>query len=81
VRLLIGALKADPPTRTTKKISGGPSGTISGYIGTSIPGTGTVNLDPLFDRQHRLDEIEAQRASLLNRIDTLPQHLWGKSRT
>jgi hypothetical protein len=81
VRLLIGGLKADPPTRTTKTIDVDAAGNITGYIGTSIPGTGTVNLGPLFDRQHRLDEIEAQRASLLNRIDALPPHPWGKSRT
>jgi hypothetical protein len=81
VRLLIGGLKADPPTRTTKTIDVDPAGNISGYIGTSIPGTRKVNLDPLFDRHHRLDEIEAQRASLLHRIDVLPPHPWGKSRT
>ena len=81
VRLLIGGLKADPPTRTTKTTDVDAAGNITGYIGTSIPGTGTVNLGPLFDRQHRLDEIEAQRASLLNRIDALPPHPWGKSRT
>ncbi len=48
---------------------------------TSIPGAGTVNLDPLFDRSHRLAEIEVQRASLLSRIDALPPHPWGKTRT
>ena len=81
VRLLIGALKADPPAKTTKTISVDPAGNIIGYIGTSIPGAGTVNLDPLFDRQHRLDEIETQRISLLDRIEKLPPHPWGKSRT
>jgi hypothetical protein len=81
VRLLIGGLKADPPARTTKTIDVDAAGNITGYIGTSILGTGTVNLGPLFDRQHRLDEIEAQWASLLNRIDALPPHPWGKSRT
>jgi hypothetical protein len=81
VRLLIGGLKADPPARTTKTISVDPAGTISGYIGTSITGTGTVNLDPLFDRDRRLDEIVAQQADLGNRIDNLPPHPWGKSRT
>ena len=54
VRLLIGGLAADPPARTTKTIDVDAAGNITGYIGTSIPGTGTVNLDPLFDRQHRL---------------------------
>jgi hypothetical protein len=81
VRLLIGGLKADPPTRTTKTISVDPAGNISGYIGTSIPGAGTVNLEPLFDRQHRLQEIENQRTDLLARVDALPKHPWGKSRT
>lgn len=81
VRLLIGGLKADPPVRTTKTIDVDAAGNITGYIGTSIPGTGTVNLDPLFDRRRFLDEIEAQGASLLARIDNLPQHPWGKSRT
>ena len=81
VRLLIGGLAADPPARTTKTIGQDAAGNISGYIGTSIPGAGTVNLDPLFDRQRRLDEIESQRADLLNRIDALPPHPWGKSRT
>jgi len=81
VRLLIGGLKADPPIRTTRTISTDAGGKISGSIGTSIPGAGSVNLDPLFDRQHRLDDIEAQRADLLNRIDALKPHPWGTSRT
>lgn len=81
VRMLIGDLKADPPVKTTKTIRVDPAGTISGYIGTSIPGAGTVNLGPLFDRQVRLAKIEAQRASLVNSIDALPPHPWGKSRT
>jgi hypothetical protein len=81
VRLLIGGLSADPPTKTTKTISVDPAGNIIGYIGTSIAAAGTVNLDPLFDRQHRLDEIETQRTSLLDRIEKLPPHPWGKSRT
>jgi len=80
VRLLVGGLKADPPARTTKTVNRDAAGNISGYIGSSIPGAGTVNLNPLFDRQHRLDEIEAQRVSLLKRIDALPPHPWGKSR-
>jgi hypothetical protein len=81
VRLLIGGLSADPPARTTKTIGRDAAGSIRGYIGTSIPGAGTVNLDPLFDRGHRLAEIEVQRASLLSRIDALPPHPWGKSRS
>ena len=81
VRLLIGGLKADPPTRTTKTINADPAGRISGYIGTSIPGTGTVNLDPFFDREHRLEDIETQRARLLSRIEDLKPHPWGKKRT
>ncbi len=81
VRLLIGGLAADPPAKTTKTISHDAAGNITGYIGTSIPGTGTVNLDPLFHRQNRLGEIEAQGTSLLNQIDKLPPHPWGKSRT
>jgi hypothetical protein len=81
VRLLIGGLKADPPTRTTRTINVDPAGNISGYIGTSIPGVGTVNLDPLFDRLHRLEEIEAQRTTLISRIDLLAPHPWGKKRT
>jgi hypothetical protein len=80
VRLLIGSLKADPPARTTKTISVGPAGNISGYIGTSILGAGTISLNPLFDRQYRLDDIEAQRINLLARIDGLPPPLYGKVR-
>jgi hypothetical protein len=81
VRLLIGGLSAPPPSKTPKTISRDAAGNISGYIGTSIPGTGRVSLDPLFDRQRRLKEIEAQRTSLLARINALPPHPWGKSRT
>jgi hypothetical protein len=81
VRLLIGGLSADPLTKTTKTVVVDPAGNISGYIGTSIPGAGTVNLGPLFDRQHRLERIEAERAGLLGRIENLPEHPWGKSRT
>ena len=50
VRLLIGGLSADPPAKTTKTIGQDAEGNIHGYIGTSIPGAGKVNLDPLFDR-------------------------------
>ena len=55
VRLLIGGLSADPPAKTTKTIGEDAEGNIRGYIGTSIPGTRQVNLDPLFDRCRRLD--------------------------
>lgn len=81
VRLLIGGLSADPPSRTTKTIEHDAAGNITGYIGTSIPRASNVNLDPLFDRQHRLDAIEIQRVSLLNRVEALRPHPWGKSRT
>ncbi len=81
VRLLIGGLSAEPPPKTTKTIGMDAEGNIRGYIGTSIPSTRKVNLDPLFDRCRRLAEIESQRADLLDRIDALPPHPWGKSRT
>lgn len=81
VRLLIGGLAAEPPSKTTKTIGQDPAGNISGYIGTSIPGAGTINLDPLFDRARRLNEIETQRTSLFDQIEALPPHPWGKSRT
>jgi hypothetical protein len=74
VRLLIGGLSADPPPQATKTIGKDTEGNIRGYIGTSIPGTRQVGLDPLFDRQHRLAEIESQRANLLDRINALPAH-------
>ena len=81
VRLLIGGLSADPPTKASKTIGQDADGSIHGYIGTSIPGAGNVNLDPLFDRCRRLKEIENQRADLLKRINALPPHPWGRSRT
>lgn len=81
VRLLIGGLSADPPAATSKTIGPDAEGNIHGYIGTSIPGTGRVNLSPLFDRWHRLAGIERERKVLLDRIDALPPHPWGKSRT
>jgi hypothetical protein len=81
VRLLIGGLSADPPTKTTKTIGKDADGNIRGYIGTSIPGTRKVNLDPLFDRWNRLVKIESQRTDLLARVDVLPPHPWGKPRT
>jgi hypothetical protein len=81
VRLLIGGLAADPPARTTRTISVDAAGTVSGYIGTSIPGAGAVNLGPVFDRQRRLDDMEVQRARLLNRIDALPPPPYGRART
>jgi len=81
VRLLIGGLSADPPTTTTKTIGLDADGNIHGYIGTSIPGTRAVNLGPLFDRWHRLTGIKKQQAALLARVDALPPHPWGKSRT
>jgi hypothetical protein len=81
VRLLIGSLSAEPPAKTTKTIGQDAEGNIHGYIGTSIPGAGKVNLDPLFDRRNRLTGIARQRADLLDRVDDLPRHPWGKSRT
>jgi len=81
VRLLIGGLSADPPTKAPKTIGQDADGNIRGYIGTSIPGTRKVNLDPLFDRWNRLTGIEKQQTDLLTRVDDLPPHPWGKSRT
>ena len=81
VRLLIGGLAADPPARTARTIGPDAAGNITGHIGTSIAGAGHVSLGPLFDRQHRLEEIETQRADLLRRVDDLSKHPWGKSRT
>jgi len=81
VRLLIGGLSADPPARTARTIEHDAAGNIAGHIGTSIAGAGHVSLGPLFDRQHRLEEIEAQRVSLLEQVDALSRHPWGKSRT
>lgn len=81
VRLLIGGLSAEPPAKTTKTLSQDADGSLHGYIGTSIPGTRRVNLEPLFDRWHRLTEIEKQRMALLARIEALPPHPWGRSRT
>jgi hypothetical protein len=71
VRLLIGGLSADPPSKTTETVGKDTDGSIRGYIGTTIPGTRKINLDPLFDRQRRLEVIEAHRARLLDRIDVL----------
>lgn len=81
VRLLIGGLSAEPPEKTTKTLRLDADGTVHGYIGTSIPGTRKVNLLPLFDRWHRLAEIEKHRKDLLDRIEALPAHPWGRSRT
>jgi hypothetical protein len=81
VRLLIGGLSADPPAKTTKTVAQDAAGMTRGFIGTSITGAGDVNLDPLFDREHRLEDIETQRAGLSNRLEALPPHPWGGSRT
>ena len=82
IRMLIGALSADPPAKTSKTIHYGANNNITGgYIGTSIAGVRTVNLDPLFDRARRLAELERQGADLLQRIEVLPPHPWGQSRT
>lgn len=81
VRLLIGGLSAKMPPKTPKTITVDAAGNPVGYIGTSIAGAGQVSLDPLFDRQRRLSEIESQRADLLNKIDALAAHPWSSSRT
>ena len=81
VRLLVGGLSSESPPKTTKTISKDAEGSIRGYIGTSIPGTRNVNLGPLFDRWRRLAKIENQRTGLLSRVDALPPHPWGHSRT
>ena len=80
IRLLTGGLSAEPPSRTTKTIGVDAEGNIRGCIGTSIPGAGNVNLDPLFDRWHRLFKIESQLPGLHARVDALPPHPWGKPR-
>ena len=46
VRLLIGGLSADPPAKTAKTINRDAAGNINGYIGTSIPGSGSVQPRP-----------------------------------
>jgi hypothetical protein len=74
-------LSAEPPPKTTKTLGKDAEGNIHGYIGTSIPGTRKVNLDPLIDRSRRLVKIESQRTDLLARVDDLAPHPWGKSRT
>ncbi len=74
-------MSAEPPIKTTKTIGQDAEGNLHGYIGTSIPGTRKVNLDPLIDRWHRLAEIDRQRVGLVDRIEALPPHPWGKSRT
>lgn len=81
VRLLIGGLSTNPPAKTDKTITRDPAGNLIGHIGTSIPGTGTINLAPILDRERRLEKIETQRTSLLAQIDALPEHPWGKHRT
>jgi hypothetical protein len=81
VRLLIGGLSADPPSKTTTETPDmDAEGNIRGDIGTSIPGSRKVDLKPLFDRRNRLTEIEKQRKDLLERIEALPPHPWGRSR-
>ena len=74
-------MSADPPPKTTKTLGKDAEDNIRGYIGTSIPGTRKVNLDPLFDRWNRLAGIESLRTDLLARVNDLPPHPWGKSRT
>ena len=78
VRLLIGGLSADPPAKTTKTIGEDAEGNPYGYIGTSIPGAGKVNLGPFLVRGRRLDEIKIQRTALLDQIKARPPHPWGK---
>jgi hypothetical protein len=79
VRLLIGGLSADPPPKITTTISRDADSN-GGYIGTSIPGAGSVNLHPLLTRQRQLAEIETQRTDLLEQIDALPPPLHGGAR-
>jgi hypothetical protein len=81
VRLLIGGLAKDPPARTTPTITYDDGRAIGGFIGTSIPGARHVDLKPLFDRGARLADLEIQRRDLLDRINKLPDHPWGTSRT
>ncbi len=65
----------------TQSVGGpGPAGMASVSI-VQQDGWYVLAPDSLFDRQHRLDEIETQRTSLLDRIEKLPPHPWGKSRT
>jgi hypothetical protein len=80
VRLLIGGLSTDPPAKTLTTMTN-TDGNVSGHIGTSIPGARPVSLGPLLDRCRRLADLEARRAELLHKIETLPPHPWGKSRT
>lgn len=72
-------MSAEPRPKSTKTIGGDAEGNIRGYIGTSIPGAGKINLDPHFDRWHRLVKIESQLPGLLAQVDALLPHPWGKS--
>lgn len=57
------------------------SGNVYGTIGTSIAGTRHVSPGPLFGRYHLLAKVEDHRAELLARLDALPAHPRGASRT
>lgn len=82
VRLLIGGLSDKPLARSTPTLIREPhAGVWQGHIGTQIPGAQTVNLKPLIDRVTRLNELEALRQDLLQRLNALPNHPWGTSRT
>jgi len=80
-RLLIGGLSADPPVKSSKTVGHDPAGRLHGSIGTSIPGAGHVDLEPLFNRERRLEEIEAQGRDLFSQVEALRPHPWGDSRT
>lgn len=81
VRLLIGGLSKEPLDKTSPTITRYDGWVISGFIGTSIPGSRHIDLKPLFHRVARLADLEIQYRSLLDRIDELPDHPWGTSRT
>lgn len=79
VRIQIGGLAVDPPTKVGRKVYQGEDGTLQGEISTGIPGTRTVNLLPMLDRLNRAEALKERAILLQQRLDAIPAHPWAKS--
>lgn len=72
-------LDAEVPPPAAMKVEPGVNGPI-GTISTGIPGAGTVDVRPAWDRMSRLQGLRQDSQLLRRRFNALPPHPWNHSR-
>lgn len=76
VQLGLDATLPPPAAMKVEPGVGGPIGTIS----TGIPGASAVDMQPVWDRMARLQDLRQEGQVLRARRDALPPHPWNHSR-